>query len=235
MTHKALINRVYSSLLEHYGLQKWWPLIITEPGGSSSSIKTLNDIQKLEICVGAILTQNTNWNNVEKALGALAKNDLFYIETLKQLPTKDLASAIRSAGYHHQKSTYIKNFLQFLEDNTFSDLQNKSTAAIRKKLLNIKGIGPETADCILVYALGRCSFVIDAYTRRIFESLKMVDQDIKYSELKTMFESSLANEIIVYQEYHALLVKHGKLFYSRKPYGINDRLLLDEQFKKGQL
>ncbi len=187
-----------------------------------------NDQQRFEICIGAMLTQNTNWNNVVKALMSLQEADLLSIEKLQSAKIDQIAVAIRSAGYYNQKAQYLKNLVYFLSDFTFAEQESFSLENLRGKLLKVKGIGPETADCILLYAFNRCSFVVDAYTMRILGCLGVIPSDPypSYATVKQLFESSVRKDPILYQEFHALLVYHGKKHYSKKPYGKEDRLLI---------
>ncbi len=240
MTHQADIPIIYKTLLKTYGLQGWWPIPFTgnrliqsnDSGGYHPGDYDIpmNDAQKLEIAVGAILTQNTNWNNVVTAMASLDAAGLCSMQGLLHGKIEQISLVIKSAGYHNQKAQYLKNFVHFLQQFPFKTLERESTETIREKLLGIKGIGPETADCILLYALKRPSFVVDAYTRRILSHLGIVSETAGYNSIKKLFESSLKKDPIVFQEYHALLVNHGKRYYSRKPYGNGDRILRSQSF-----
>jgi endonuclease-3 related protein len=236
MYTQSLLTRVFNILFKSYGYQGWWPFIIAVNSDRASSRLVdgyhpadygypRTTEQKLEVCLGSILTQNTNWKNAVQALTDLKNCGLFSLGELQSCDTNQIAVAIKSAGYYNQKARTIKNLASFLRQHSFSQLESKGTAAIRQKLLEIKGIGPETADCILLYALHKRSFVIDTYTKRILIKLDLVDDNVGYEALKALFESSLKKDLKLYQEYHALLVHHGKLHYSKKPYGISDRLL----------
>ncbi len=228
------IINIFKRLLEYYGPQGWWPIILADDGDSVYGLAggyhvndygyPQNDLQRLEICLGAILTQNTNWNNAVTALKALQSSGLFSLEKLATVEESELARQIRSAGYYNQKAGYIKNFVRYIDRNPFSGGMRQDTADLRKKLLKIKGLGPETVDCILLYAFNRCSFVVDAYTQRILGKLRIIENNTKYDVTKEIFESALAKDLVIYQEYHALLVSHGKQFYGRKPYGEDDPL-----------
>lgn len=193
--HLALMN-FYSAMIERLGPSHWWP-------GESP----------FEVVVGAILTQNTNWANVEKAIWNLKLNDLLTPEKLHALPMNELADLIRPAGYFRIKAQRLKHFLSFLRTECrfrLEDLQKMELTRLREKLLEIKGIGPETADSILLYALGRPSFVVDGYTRRILNRHMLVPDDIPYDELRDFFMDVLPVEPELYNEYHALLVRVGK-------------------------
>jgi len=167
--------------------------------------------------LGAILTQNTSWLQADKALLNLNQLKAIEPELLLKLDDETLKSAIRCAGFLNQKSTYLKKITIF-----FIELDGKTPS--RKELLKVKGVGNETADSILLYAYKQLEFVVDTYTRRIFAHLSLVDEDIKYMELKKLFESNLPQDVPIYQEYHALLVEHAKRYYSKKPYGVGDPL-----------
>lgn len=236
MQPQPLLIQLFDLLFKTYGYQGWWPLNMTtcykkslsqfvegyHPGDYSFP-KT--EEQQLEVCLGAILTQNTNWNNAVQALSELNHHGLFSLRELLCCDTNQIALAIKSAGYYNQKAKTIKHLVGFLHRHPFIQLESKSTAEVRKHLLEIKGIGPETADCILLYALHKPSFVIDAYTRRILFKLGLAALNARYELLQSLFESTLDQRLDLYQEYHALLVCHGKLHYSRKPYGISDHVL----------
>ncbi len=220
-----------------YGPQGWWPVsTVKMTAGDTLLLRdgyhprnyTLpeSDEQRFEICLGAILVQNTNWLNVPPALKALRQKGLFLPDKLAEAENQQIALAIKRCGYYNQKARYLKHIAKFFRLHPFSELEQEPLDEIRNKLLKIKGIGPETADCILLYAFKKCSFVIDAYTVRIFSHLGLIDSAVSYHELKGLIESELKPELEVYQEYHALLVCHGKLHYRRKPYGSGDQLLL---------
>ena len=237
MAQKKQIIKLYERLISIYGRQGWWPIVIAtnQVDGSESLCSGYhpnnyqypqNDTQRLEICLGAILTQNTQWKNVLTSLTSLNTAGLFTINRLDNAKTVDIALAIRSAGYYNQKAHYIKNFISFIKENPFQQLDRQTVTPLRDKLLSIKGIGPETADCILLYALKKCSFVVDTYTKRFLGSLKLIGNNGGYDEIKEIFESSLSRNLEVFQEYHALLVEHGKHHYRKKPYGVNDPIRL---------
>ncbi len=244
MQLKQKLTDFYNLLLKSYGYQGWWPLHISilsseegrklEKGyhpGNYAFPK--NHAQKLEICLGAILTQNTKWQNVVSSLIQLNNLGTFSLKALQKNKTDQIALAIKSAGYYNQKAQTIKRLVEFLRTYSFKKLQDEDTITLRKRLLAIKGIGPETADCILLYALNKTSFVVDAYTKRICEAMKLIEKNMKYDELKNLFEDSLDKDWVLFQEYHALLVRHGKMYYSRRPYGVNDPLLNSITIKKG--
>lgn len=186
--------KLYNELLELHGPQGWWPLNSEYHPGDYSYPK--NGRQRFEICAGAILTQNTAWRNVEKALDNLRRLDALNPEAVLKMGIDDLAQAARPAGYFNQKARKLKEFAEF-----FRKLKGVPT---REQLLEIWGIGPETADSILLYAYNLPSFVVDAYTKRV------IGVDKSYDEIKEMFENSLERDYRLYQEFHALIVAHAK-------------------------
>jgi len=230
-----LLNRIYNILLRKYGFQGWWPLLRCKGANptKTGSIKGYhpkdysypkNDKQRFEICIGAILTQNTSWPQVEKALINLKKIDAINPKKIKEIEIKKLCNAIKPAGYFNQKARKIKEFTDF-----YLSLKNRIPA--RDELLMVWGIGPETADSILLYAFKMPEFVVDAYTRRIFSNLGFIKKNSSYEEIKKLFENNLPKNLKIYQEYHALIVEHAKRYYSKKPYGKNDLLLKEIKTK----
>ena len=202
MTDKKLIE-IYQLLLARFGPQNWWP-------GET----------QFEIIVGAILTQNTNWTNVEKAIANLKSANLLTPEKLHNLELTQLAPLIKSAGYFNVKAKRLKNFLTWLFNDyngSLTDLQQLNTDRLREELLTIKGVGPETADSILLYAFERPVFVVDAYTARIAVRHHLIEPDIDYEQLRYLFESNLSADVKFFNEYHALLVRLGKEFCKPKP------------------
>ncbi len=190
------ITNIYRLLYKKYGSQGWWP-------GDS----------QLECILGAILTQNTSWKNVEKAIHNLKNLNLISIEKLKLITTQELAVLIRPSGYFNQKAIKIKNFIAFLMDNYEGSLDimfDEDDHVIRNELLSIKGIGPETADCIMLYGGNKPIFVIDTYTYRIFSRHGLVPEQTNYNEMQELFMDSLKNDPKMFNEYHALLVRVGK-------------------------
>ncbi len=192
---------VYESLLTHYGPQGWWPI-----RGKRFYSKPLTDNERFEVIVGAVLTQNTNWNNVEKALQNLRQRGLMSREALGQVSEKTLAEAIKPAGYYNQKAKKLRLVAGFDGEIT------------RDNLLGIWGIGLETADSILLYAYEKSFFVIDAYTKRLLYRLGFTEkEDTGYDDLQRMFHRNLPGDINIYKEFHALIVRHCKDFCRKKP------------------
>jgi endonuclease-3 related protein len=176
---------LYKTLLKKYGKQNWWPTITRE-----------KENQKIEIAIGAILTQNTSWKNVEKALHNLNKKGLLSKDIIN-IPKEELASLIKPAGYYNQKAERIQNLIKFL-------IKNKNPT--REELLKLKGVGKETADSILLYAYNKPYFIIDAYTKRLFSHLNFKT----YDEWQSYFHKKLPRDIELYKEFHALIVEHMK-------------------------
>ena len=199
-----VLLEIYRRLYAHFGPQHWWPAE-----------------SPFEVCVGAILTQNTNWRNVERAINNLKARGILSPEALHRLSLEELALLIRPAGYFRIKARRLKNFVDFLVlryGGELSALAEKETEEIRKELLSIKGLGPETADNILLYALERPVFVVDAYTKRILLRHGLATEESGYDELQELFMKNLPQDPELYNEYHALLVACGKHYcLSRKP------------------
>ncbi|OYT53218.1 MAG: endonuclease [Candidatus Altiarchaeales archaeon ex4484_2] len=192
---------VYDVLLEEFGSQGWWPAET-----------------EFEMIVGAILTQCTSWSNVEKAVSRLRAENLLTPGGVWDVDVDCLRDVIRPAGYFNAKADKLKAFVAFLYGEYGGDLMlflGKPLPVLREQLLSIHGIGPETADSIILYAAHKPSFVVDAYTRRIFSRLGLVDEDIKYDDLKSFFECNIPRDVGLYSEYHALIVELGKNYCRR--------------------
>ena len=193
--------RIYHRLYQAFGPQHWWP-------GDTP----------LEVAVGAVLTQNTAWTNVEKAIAVLKSRRLLSLDKLVRLSPRRLAPLIRSAGFHNIKAQRLAALLAWLKaQNGFAALNRTSTTDLRPLLLACHGVGPETADSILLYALNRPVFVIDAYTRRILSRYGLIAGDEPYEVLRRMLESSLPRSAKLYNEYHALLVRLAKVNCRPRP------------------
>jgi endonuclease-3 related protein len=170
--------------------------------------------------VGAVLTQNTNWRNVEKAINNLRAANVLNPDSLHRMPADQLAELIRPAGYYNIKAKRLKNLLAWLFDSYGGSIDAAdalSDHALREELLCINGIGPETADSIMLYAFERPIFVVDAYTARILIRHGMIDEYCDYEQLRELMESSLEPDVKLFNEYHALLVKTGKDFCRPRP------------------
>ncbi len=190
------IQQAYKALLARFGKQHWWPA------------RT-----RLEMMLGAILTQNTAWTNVEKALANLRKNNALKFDPLETATIEQIAEWIRPAGYFNQKAGYIKGMVETIRarfDGSLNKLFALDTPALRKELLSWKGIGPETADSILLYAGKRPVFVVDAYTRRICSHHGWCDKNAAYDTVAKLFTDHLPKDVQLYNEYHALIVRLGK-------------------------
>ncbi|RLC47624.1 MAG: endonuclease [Candidatus Cloacimonadota bacterium] len=192
--HKIL--RIYNLLLCYFGEQHWWP-------GDS----------KDEVIIGAILTQNTNWRNVERALRNLNRTHSLSLEKIIRMPKQELIDKIRPAGFYNQKAERLQKVAYFFVNNIREDIPQD----FRERLLDIKGIGEETADSILLYAYNLPYFVIDAYTRRIFYRLGVWKLNIKYANAQAMFHKYLKKDPMIYNEYHALLVRLAKENCNKRP------------------
>ena len=212
------IEDVYNSLYSHFGSQHWWPVTREGKLHPEYSDGPKNEMQQLEVCFGAILTQNTNWKNVEKAIIQLNKNNLIDVKKILRIGNKKLAKIIKSSGYHNQKAIKLKNFCKFLSDNHDGKpglLFKNGINELRKQLLSINGVGPETADSIILYAAKKPIFVVDAYTKRIFSRIGFGEK--AYDELQKLFMSNLPNNERLFNEYHALIVELGKNICKTKP------------------
>ena len=194
---------IYKLLFDAFGPQHWWP-------GDSP----------FEVAVGAILTQNTNWENVSRAIGNLKALGLLDARALYRVPEKRLAELIRPAGYFNIKAKRLRGFLSFLIDRYGGDMMSmamEETQPLRERLLGVKGIGPETADSILLYALDKPVFVVDAYTKRILNRHGLVGEKASYHEIQELFHRNLPRDVRLFNEYHALFVRLGKEYCRARP------------------
>ena len=193
---------LYEAMLGALGPSDWWP-------GDSP----------FEIAVGAILTQNTNWTNVEKAVSNLKARGVLDAEAMYALPPAELAELIRPAGYYNIKTKRLRNFLGFLgseADFEITALKDRALHNLRPQVLSISGIGPETADAILLYALEFPVFVVDAYTFRMLGRHGLADEDMDYHALQAVFMDALPEDVALYNEFHALIVRVGKDWCKKK-------------------
>jgi endonuclease-3 related protein len=199
----TLLMKIYDKLYKAYGPRHWWP-------GETS----------FEVMVGAILTQNTSWRNVEKAIQRLKEGNVLSVEGLYQLKIQELASLIKSSGYYRIKAERLKAFVEFLcknYDGNIKRMGKDELETLREKLVGVKGIGPETADSILLYGLGKPIFVIDAYTKRILSRHRIVSERASYGEIQKLFMGHLPHDKRLFNEYHALFVHLGKTLCKRVP------------------
>ncbi len=197
------LRRIYHRLLNRFGPQSWWPA------------RT-----RFEVMVGAILTQNTSWTNVEKAIAELRRHRLLTPGALKNVSLKTLASLIRPAGYFNVKAKRLKHFVDFFfkeYDGRLERMIQEPWEDLRKKLLSVNGIGPETADSILLYALEKPVFVVDSYTKRILSRHNFLDPDADYQTVQEIFMKNLRLDVKMFNEYHALLVRLGKELCKSNP------------------
>ena len=190
------VRAFFPAMLEAYGPQGWWPAETP-----------------LEVVLGAILTQNTAWTNVERAIANLKREGLLDVAALAAVNIDRLAEVIKPAGYFNIKAKRLKNFIRLLVDQFDGRLEalfELSTGSLREAVLGVTGIGPETADSIVLYAAGRPVFVVDAYTARILHRHGMLEYDATYEDIQSLMQGPLADDAEVFKEYHALLVEVGK-------------------------
>ncbi len=204
---------LYKKLFKTFGYRGWWPVTIKSgfppeyrPGFYSKPSKK----EAFEISISAVLTQNTSWENVKKSLIKLSAEGLLEPSKFGSIKLEKLMKLIKSSGYYKQKSERLVNLCSWFVDN-WEKSKYLSTDSLRNSLLSLKGIGPETADSIVLYAFNRPSFVIDSYTKRIISRI-FNEREKEYYELKKEFEGSLPEETSLYNEFHALLVELGKKF-----------------------
>jgi endonuclease-3 related protein len=191
-------SEAYRLLYDHFGPQDWWP-------GDTP----------FEIMVGAILTQNTNWSNVQKAIQNLKSENLLSYESLAQLTADEIAQWIRPAGYYNLKARRLRNFLDMVANIYQGELDlfiEDDLRSARENLLTVNGVGPETADSILLYACGHPVFVVDVYTHRVFSRHNLVMEETDYSTIQNLFLDHLVQDIQIYNEFHALIVRVAKTY-----------------------
>ncbi len=193
--------RIYHDLFAHYGPRHWWPAD-----------------SPFEVMVGAVLTQNTAWTNVERALARVKGVVALEAAPMAALPVDVLADALRPAGYYNVKARRLQALCRWVVDQGgMGALHGMETRPLRAGLLNVHGVGPETADDMVLYAFGRPVFVIDAYTRRLFARLGFVRNQESYEGLRARFERALPRDPVLYNEYHALIVEHAKTTCRTRP------------------
>jgi endonuclease III related protein len=200
---KKLLMTIYRTLFKAFGPRHWWP-------GETP----------FEVMAGAILTQNTSWRNVEKAIRQLKERDALTPEGIHRLSVSELAPLIRSSGYFRVKAQRLKAFVDFVFEEYGGDLtgmRREALGELRRRLLDVKGIGPETCDSILLYGLEKPVFVVDAYTKRILSRHGIVSEKASYEETQRLFMDRLPPDVELFNEYHALLVQLGKTTCLKKP------------------
>ncbi len=193
---------LYSFLLSHFGAQHWWPAETP-----------------FEVIVGAVLTQQVAWKNVEKAIENLKNANVLDSSKISNLPIEKLEVYIKPTGFYRQKARRLKSICSYIcseYNGSLKDLFNKEISSLRAKLLSLNGIAPESADSIILYAAEKPSFVIDAYTRRICERLQLTNE-LDYESLKKFFENNLPENVGIYKEFHAIIVELGKNYCKTKP------------------
>ena len=190
------LHNIYNRMLARYGEQHWWPADTP-----------------FEMMVGAVLTQATAWTNVEIAIARLKDADALSPAAIRGMDIETLASLIYSSGFYNAKAQRLKALVAYLGetyDDDIDAMRSEGGAKLRRELLGVKGIGEETADAILLYALGKPSFVIDAYTRRLISRLGIAPDSEAYSAYQKLFSDNLQQDTAMFAEYHALIVQHGK-------------------------
>jgi len=191
---------IFNRLFERFGPQHWWPANTKD-----------------EVVIGAILTQNTAWKNVEKALNNLRNSDLLELKKLSEADIETIKHLIKPAGFFNQKAVYLKNISRFfIENRGFEELSKLDTKTLRKKLLNVKGVGKETADSILLYVFKKPIFVVDTYTKRLIKRHNLCDCS-DYDEVQKLFMENLPLDEKLFNEYHALIVKLAKEYCKKRP------------------
>ena len=202
MKKQDILLKIYKSLYDFFGPLNWWP-------GDTP----------FEIMVGAILTQNTSWSNVEKAINNLKKENLLEPRKLYRINQEELSQLIKPSGYYNIKARRLKNFINVFVNNfegSAEKMFSGDSGELRKKLLNVNGIGPETADSILLYAGKKPFFVVDAYTKRIFSRHKLISKDSTYYQIQEFFIKNLDRDVKLFNEFHAQIVMLGKTICTSK-------------------
>lgn len=195
------LTDIYYALLHYYGKQAWWPAE-----------------DAFEVMIGAILTQNTSWSNVEKAINGMKHHAICDSASLADIEHARLAEIIRSSGYYNQKALRLIDFTHWYHrQGGYEKLLKLDKDELRSLLLSVKGIGDETADDIVLYAFEKTSFVIDSYTRRIFSRLGLMQEKQTYQHLQAQFHQSLPSDVGLFKQYHGLIVAHAKRHCMKKP------------------
>lgn len=200
--HETLFD-IYSRLLSRYGSQSWWPA--RDP---------------FEVMVGAVLTQNTAWRNVEKAIARLRDRGMLSPAGIREVIIGALEEAVRPSGYYKTKALKLKRLAEFLLDeygDNIDEMRSAEPWELRSQLLAVWGIGPETADSIALYAAQQPVFVVDAYTKRALSRLGICEENISYEACQALFMDQLPTDVSLFNEYHALFVRHGKYTCQKQP------------------
>lgn len=200
--NRKVLMEIYRRLYAHFGPRRWWPADTP-----------------FEVMVGAILTQNAAWANAARAIENLKKEKLLSVRKMGEARHRRLSRLIRPSGFYKEKTKKLKNLIKFLKSTCrgrIPALGAYRTKILREKLLDVKGIGPETADSILLYALGRPVFVVDAYTKRIFSRHKLLSDKAAYGQIQKFFMDTLGKNTGLFNEYHALIVETGKNYCKKK-------------------
>lgn len=212
-------QQLYQLLSNHFGIQQWWPI-------DKTYHKDNNSDPRFEIMVGAILTQNTAWTNVEKALDNLKKNKVVSVDKILHLSNDELKTLIQPSGFFNQKAERLKTLCHFIfnsYDNNLDKMFHTPISTLQTQLLSLHGIGPETADSMLLYAGKKPIFVVDAYTTRLTQRIPFSVDNFEYNTIQNFFQTHLQktynqNDIVwIYQQYHALLVECAKQYCKKKP------------------
>ena len=199
----ASLEQVFQRLLDHFGPQRWWPADTP-----------------FEVMVGAVLTQNTSWNNVKPVLARLRDDELLSPAAMHRATEAEIAERIRSSGYYRQKSRRLKSLARFVMTRHGGSLEamfSIDLGRLRSQLLSVHGIGPETADSILLYAGQKPAFVVDAYTARMMVRHQWIEPEADYHQIQSRFVESLPVDVALYNEFHALIVQLGKEFCRKQP------------------
>ena len=203
MTSRPSLMCTYERLLEHYGPQEWWPAD-----------------SPFEVMVGAVLVQSTAWRNVEHAISNLKASDSMSPAAIRDMNVNTLEQLVRPSGFFRVKARRLKSFCEYLGErysDSIGQMDERPTQELRLELLDVYGIGEETADDILLYALKRPVFVVDAFTRRVFHRLGWCQEDASYSEIQRIFHDHLPRDAALFNEYHALIVRHGNTTCRKSP------------------
>jgi len=229
------INSIFNLLNNHYGHCGWWPVIDLRKKSSVYHLNTPRSNKEIfEIILGTILTQNVSWKNAEKALYNLKSNGLIDPEKLHETDNEIISELIRSSGYYNQKTIKIKNFLEWFGKYFYSyrEIKNKRLEILRNELLNVKGIGSETADSILLYGFNKKIFVIDTYTFRLISRAGLYHGEYNYKKIQDLFHKNFNEDLDGFKNYHALIVEHGKELCRKKPF-CNKCFFIDLCERKG--